>query len=149
MDSVVIKPASTEDESFVMEMMALTMQTWPHFAWYSKEYLIGLVQIEMSLTKNRQTHTLIALLEGTRAGAVWLQQEGESADHGFTVGIAVEPHFQGQGIGTRLLEEALNFCRNDGCRTLNLKVNPNNEGALRLYRRLGFLEVSLEMKMTL
>jgi putative acetyltransferase len=43
-----------------------------------------------------------------------------------------------QGIGTKLLEAALDWARQSEVRKLELHVFPHNEAAIRLYERFGF-----------
>lgn len=52
--------------------------------------------------------------------------------------LAAFPRHRGQGLGTRLLAEAGRLAHASGARGLSLIVASGNEGALRLYRRLGF-----------
>ena len=52
--------------------------------------------------------------------------------------IALRPGFRAQGIGTALLREVLDAGRTLGARRATLEVRASNEGARRLYERLGF-----------
>lgn len=52
--------------------------------------------------------------------------------------FAVAPEYQGQGIGTRLLDRGLAVLARQGYRRVRLEVRESNEAAIRLYRRFGF-----------
>jgi ribosomal protein S18 acetylase RimI-like enzyme len=52
------------------------------------------------------------------------------------VGVTV-PH-RGHGLGTALLLKALHGFQSCGAHRVNLEVTAQNDGAIRLYRRLGF-----------
>jgi ribosomal protein S18 acetylase RimI-like enzyme len=52
--------------------------------------------------------------------------------------IAVAAEFQGVGVGTALLRSALKALQQEGFQEASLTVTSLNEGAVRLYRRLGF-----------
>jgi ribosomal protein S18 acetylase RimI-like enzyme len=52
--------------------------------------------------------------------------------------LAVDPAFQGRGIGARLLAEVERRARARGAAKLTLEVHETNEPAIRLYRRAGF-----------
>ena len=52
--------------------------------------------------------------------------------------VAMRPQFRGRGIGTALLLHVLTEARNLGARRATLEVRASNEGARRLYDRLGF-----------
>jgi ribosomal-protein-alanine N-acetyltransferase len=57
--------------------------------------------------------------------------------------IGVDPGFQGQGIGRRLLNVLLDFAK-DGM--VYLEVRTDNEAAISLYRSRGFVEVGLRKR---
>ncbi|MBI4887191.1 MAG: ribosomal protein S18-alanine N-acetyltransferase [Acidobacteria bacterium] len=52
--------------------------------------------------------------------------------------IALRPERRGQGIGTSLLRQVFAEGRRLGARRATLEVRASNEGARRLYERLGF-----------
>jgi ribosomal protein S18 acetylase RimI-like enzyme len=52
--------------------------------------------------------------------------------------ISVDPDFRGQGIGTMLVRHAEQLARSEGITILTLDVSLKNDGARRLYTRLGF-----------
>jgi len=52
--------------------------------------------------------------------------------------VAMRPGFRAQGIGTALLRRVLAEARQLGARRATLEVRASNEGARRLYERLGF-----------
>ncbi len=141
-----IRAASGEDTPFLVEMLALTLQTQPQFALKSQAEREGLASFEIIGWQPERDFAFVALLEEERAGAVWLHAGGEIGARAFTLGIAVLPLFQRRQIATHLLEHALIFCSQHQGLTLNLKVHPTNEGAIRLYRRFGFEPAMLEMK---
>ncbi len=53
--------------------------------------------------------------------------------------IAVSAHWRNQGIGTRLMNQALEFARHQDAENIYLEVRASNTGAQRFYRRLGFV----------
>ena len=61
-----------------------------------------------------------------------------SSRHVADLGIMVAASHRGQGIGRRLLEEAVGWARVAGIVKLELHVFPWNEPALRLYESFGF-----------
>lgn len=77
-----------------------------------------------------KAETSVACVGGEPAGFISLLGD-------FVGGLFVAPAFQGQGIGRMLIEHAL-------ARTneLSLEVYTANEGAMRFYQRLGFVEQS-------
>lgn len=57
--------------------------------------------------------------------------------------IGVDPAYQGQGVGRRLLDELLDYA-GDG--VVYLEVRTDNEAALGLYRSVGFVQVGLRRR---
>ena len=51
----------------------------------------------------------------------------------------MSPGARGGGVGTKLLEELKLFAAREGFRTIRLDVINTNDGARRLYERLGFI----------
>lgn len=59
----------------------------------------------------------------------------------FIAFIFTRPDRLGTGIASRLIGRICQALAEDGHETIDLWVNPANDRALRLYRRLGFSEV--------
>lgn len=149
MPVVQVNEASRSDWPFLIEMMVLTMRTLPAFASKSEIELESLAQLEASQWQPERDHAFVAWVDEQRAGAIWLHAGGEPQARQFTLGLAVAPRFRRQGLGARLLQHALEFCRANQGYVLNLKVHPSNEAAMRLYRRFGFEVTIVEMKLKL
>lgn len=56
----------------------------------------------------------------------------------YLASVAVNNQFRDKGIGTFILENAKKLAKEEGCRRVVLDVDLENQGALRLYERLGF-----------
>jgi ribosomal protein S18 acetylase RimI-like enzyme len=134
------------DEPFVLEMVVLTLRSLPSLAHLSTFELEGLARLEMGQWQAGRSQTFVAWKATQRVGALWIRASGEPGAWNHSLALAVAPRFQGQGVGTRLLQHALDWSRRHAGYTLSLKVHPSNEAALRLYRRFGFEAELLEMK---
>ena len=55
--------------------------------------------------------------------------------------IAVASEYRSKGVGTQFMEEILQ--RFSDCGFITLEVRKSNEGAIRFYRRFGFVQVGL------
>ncbi|WP_320130312.1 GNAT family protein [uncultured Sphaerochaeta sp.] len=62
--------------------------------------------------------------------------------HGGEIGISVAKDFWGMGIGTKLLDALITWAKRQetGLSKLSLEVRQDNERALNLYRKFGFVE---------
>ena len=58
--------------------------------------------------------------------------------------VAVHPSWQGQGIGSRLMAEAILYFQGVGARHITLNSQEENERAHKLYRRFGFRKAGRE-----
>ncbi|MCR4408474.1 MAG: GNAT family N-acetyltransferase [Anaerolineae bacterium] len=83
----------------------------------------------------RSPYFTVAELDGRIVGYQFNDVDGE---HGHLTRIAVHPDFQGQGIGVRLMAEAIDFFRAAGVRVITLNTQKDNSNAQRLYRWFGF-----------
>jgi putative acetyltransferase len=86
-------------------------------------------------------HGLVACAEAEIVGGVRLvvPERSPSGRHVGRVGIGVHDGWQGRGIGTALLQAAVDLAdRWLNLRRLELTVSADNESALRLYRNWGF-----------
>jgi ribosomal-protein-alanine N-acetyltransferase len=57
--------------------------------------------------------------------------------------IAVAAARQGQGLGTTLLGMLIDEARRRGCRQLDLEVRADNDGAIAMYERHGFVRIGV------
>ncbi len=96
--------------------------------------------------------------DGFLAGATWLvvyrpqenwrpeycatvQGVKERAGVGAVQNLGVVPEHRERGLGTALMLKALEGFRSAGLHHVHLEVTARNEGAVRLYQRLGFNKV--------
>ena len=82
---------------------------------------------------------IVALDREQVVGRLSLSRDPHPASHHVAdLGLMVAESHRRQGIGKRLLEEAVTWARSVGIRKLELHVFPWNESALRLYESFGF-----------
>jgi len=60
----------------------------------------------------------------------------------YVQGIAIEPELRGAGIGSLLMNDIEKRAKASGSSRLSLDVSAKNDGARRLYKRLGMVESS-------
>ncbi len=87
------------------------------------------------------SYTLGAFFDGELIGIVTLVQEmREKQRHRADIyGMFVKSNHQGSGVGKALMSEIINYARNlEGIEKVNLAVVSSNEGAKKLYSKLGF-----------
>ena len=60
--------------------------------------------------------------------------------------IVIKKSFRGNGFSSLLLEELINYSKQNKCSKINLEVSKNNTIALNLYKKFGFTEVGVRKK---
>jgi ribosomal protein S18 acetylase RimI-like enzyme len=85
--------------------------------------------------------TTIVELSGSAVGTLRLSQD---ADDARIYGFAIDPSWQGRGIGRAALGHACEQLRADGAHRIGLEVDVENDRALTLYTSLGFTPISTE-----
>lgn len=85
-------------------------------------------------------HHLVALVDGKLVGQLGLHVfPGPRRRHAATLGMAVHDGWHGKGIGTALMNAALDLADNWlQLKRLELTVFIDNEAAIALYQRMGF-----------
>jgi ribosomal protein S18 acetylase RimI-like enzyme len=84
---------------------------------------------------------LVADVDGVVVGFVTLRPATSLPSNAHVLqiqGLAVDPGYQGRGVGQALLEAAVEEARRRGARKLTLRVLGSNTTARRLYERCGF-----------
>lgn len=110
--------------------------------------------------RNMRGKLLVAVLDGEIVGFVQgviiEHKRGEDAIYDLThaeakegwIGLLfVEPECRGRGIGRSLLDEIKKYFEKSGCTCVKLLVLAENTGAIRVYRKNGFIGHQLEMRM--
>lgn len=122
-------------------------------AYYREDEL----EVTPASTREALKHFLSTQEAGCDLGRIWFLRRGEarigylaltwvySFEYGGRVGavdeLYVVPASRGHGVGGEALAFAERVCKTLGMRGLSLEVEPENEGAARLYRRAGFRDV--------
>ena len=67
-------------------------------------------------------------------------------NEGHITNVAVDPDYQGQGMGRKLMEKLVEAVKPLGVDSMTLEVRPSNTRALALYEKLGFKSVGRRPK---
>lgn len=121
-----------------------------HAIYNSPKAMAGTLQLpypSLALWQKRLTEipagmtSLVAELDGQVVGQLSLQQCPQvRRKHVGTIGMGVHDRFQGQGIGSQLLAAAVDMADNWlNLSRLELEVYTDNQAALALYRKFGFV----------
>ena len=86
----------------------------------------------------------VAIAEGDVIG--WcdiVRSEWPAHAHRGVLGMGLLPSFRSRGIGTSLIRTTLDEARHKGLVRVELTVHADNETAIRLYNKVGFLKEGL------
>lgn len=53
-------------------------------------------------------------------------------------GVAIDSNFHNQGYGTKMMKEIIGFARERGFKRMELSTYVGNDGAIKLYEKMGF-----------
>ncbi|HEX6491715.1 MAG TPA: GNAT family N-acetyltransferase [Gaiellaceae bacterium] len=104
---------------------------------------------EAPIEEKRLSELITASLEGETGTALVAEAEeaivGNLGLHAagpdsVWLGMSVARGWRGRGVGSALLEAALDWACGRGFRQVSLEVFPHNEAAISLYRKFGFVE---------
>ena len=93
--------------------------------------------------KNDAAKYFVALVDGVVAGYVGMWEISGQCD---ITNVAVLPAFRRKGVGKRLIEHLIQYCKNANLSPIFLEVRQSNEPAQSLYSGFGFKEVGTRKK---
>jgi len=87
--------------------------------------------------------TIVAVGDGEVIGSIHVAASG----HGYgEIGMAIAREWRGRGVGSALMEAAIDWARARGLHKLSLGVFAHNAAGLALYRKYGFVEEGRRVK---
>ena len=94
-----------------------------------------------SLRRYDHAAVFVAETEDALVGRLSIGRDPHPASaHVADLGLMVAESHRRRGIGSALLEAAVEWARGAGVRKLELHVFPHNTGAIALYERFGFVQ---------
>lgn len=134
---VEIRPVRPEDAADLYEIamqpaVARTMLFVPSMEFAETEKHVN--------REDPHRHYLAAVVDGRAVGSVNLSHHNRARlTHSGQIGLMVHEAYSGQGIGTRLMNAALDIADNWlGLKRVELGVFTENSAAIHLYEKLGF-----------
>jgi L-amino acid N-acyltransferase YncA len=129
----VVRPARAGDARAMAEIFAAVAQERDGIA---TEPPVDIEERAAVFARGRDT-SLVAVAGGQIVGMVHV----EVSRHGFgELGMLVGHGWRGRGVGSALVQAAIDWAREQGLHKLCLEVFPHNTAAIALYRSAGFAE---------
>ena len=113
----------------------------------NSEFTIGLFDdgLEKYVDKIINTASIISIVKNDiLVGFIAFYDNDPNKDLAFLTMIIVRKEFENSGYGKRLLEFSLNEIKEKGFKRYGLKVHIENNYAIRLYEKYGFVKIERE-----
>ena len=126
MAELILRAYNSSDETAVVELWNRCGLIVP---WNNPQRDIALkieFQPELFLVGESDGKVIATIMAGYEGHRGWLNY------------LAVAPEYQGQGIGRRIVEEAIDRLQATGCPKINLQIRASNQDVIKFYQRLGF-----------
>ena len=150
MGDLEIRPATADD---VPEIVAMLADDPLGAQRESPDDLAPYLAALERLTADPHQHLVVAVREGRVVGTLQLTVVPGLSRRGATRSIieAVRIHAdeRGSGLGTRLIEWAIDASRREGCQLVQLTSDNTRTDAHRFYERLGFTASHVGFKLPL
>jgi len=115
----------------LQQVMAIERENFT-VPWTEKGFLTFLLRYDTLFLVAEEDNQIIGF-----CGIVMVLDEGEITN------VAVSKARQKEGIGKLLVDSMIRLVAELGITLLHLEVRRSNEGAISLYRRIGFTEVGM------
>jgi ribosomal protein S18 acetylase RimI-like enzyme len=126
-----LRPAHEGDREFAWELRRTTMRGYVEQIWGAWDDAAQQARFELAFDGNRPS---IIEIEGRSVGVILVAKRETEV---FVSNIEVAPEFQGQGIGTGVLQAVFAEAASENL-PVRLRVLRSNPRARSLYERLGF-----------
>lgn len=150
MGDLEIRPATTEDVPAIVGMLAddpLGAQR------ESPDDLTPYLTALNRLTADPDQHLVVAVREGHVVGTLQLTivpgLSRKGATRSIIEGVRVHATERGSGLGTQLIEWAIDVSRRENCQLVQLTSDVTRTDAHRFYERLGFTPSHVGFKLQL
>src|SRR5258708_16214683 len=87
--------------------------------------------------------TIVAVGNGALVGSIHVATSGRGFGE---IGMAILREWRGRGVGSALMEAAIEWARERGLHKLSLGVFAHNAAGIALYRKFGFVEEGRRVK---
>lgn len=139
--SIIIEKASSMDAEVMLKYMKQIGGETDNLT-FGAEGLSLTVKEEAAYLKQIQNSKdgviFVAKDNGRIIGDASLNRLPRRMNHRGDFGIAVLKEYWNQGIGNRLLEEVINFAKENSFEVIELQVRSDNTAAIHLYEKFGF-----------
>ena len=133
------QPAAVERELEILFKREDNRHSYLHtFVALADEKIVGILVYYNGEQAKTLDANLVQWLSAKNASNIIIDKEAHEDEY-YVDTICVAPEARGKGIGSLLLQFAIDQTKERGFRKLSLNVETKKEQAIRLYERLGFV----------
>ena len=138
---------STSTLRFVVSDPGKPAYATVNFSAAARTIANGEVTLVIQMTGDAAREVVLSISggsDGVLVGYAGISRLGRMRPYEYEIHtIGVDPEFQGQGIGRRLLDDLLDYASGG---TVFLEVRTDNEPAIALYESVGFVNIGLRKR---
>ena len=140
-----LRNGATGDGKAVLDIFILTHEQTDFLASYADECTMTAEEEDEFLQKQTDSKNaieIVAEINGNIIGMAGIEAMGSKSKmrHRADFGISIDQAYWGLGIGKALTEACIECAREAGYEQLELQVVAENEKAISLYKKVGFIE---------
>lgn len=139
---LILRNATEQDGEMLIQYLKETTEETRYLVREAEEIILTLEQEKAFIECQNDSEgniMLLGFLDGQFVGNCALNGNGEfRLRHRVSLAIALYQKYTSMGIGTAMLETAIDLARQMGYEQLELEVVADNEKAIGLYKKMGF-----------
>ncbi len=144
MDQIVYRNPAAEDAKKIVDFYNYVGGETSFLSFEKDEYPLGVKEQEEDIKglEGNVNNTMLLALDGEEiVGIATIHSSHKiKSRHEGELGIVVAKEYQGQGIGSRLIEMLIDWCKGNGVTTrIRLDTRADNTMAVSLYLKFGFM----------
>ena len=138
MDLTIVSPATCEVAHYEAVCRLMGQLTARSIAFTAEDY--------RQLLESPSSKLLLLLGEGGVVGMLTVgMYASPTGTKAWIEDVVVDESMRGSGLGRRLVEHAIDYCREEGIDTVYLTSNPKRVAANALYQSVGFVRKETNM----
>jgi len=146
---MIIRRIEAEDtEAFLSMLKQLDSET-KNMMYEPRERKTSVDEMKSNILNITASNSLLLVAQDDGRIVGFLSAErgfAKRIKHSAYVVVGVLKDYQGKGVGTKLLQELIDWAKSNNITRLELTVMVNNESAINLYKKMGFKIEGLKEK---
>ncbi|ERJ11712.1 GNAT family N-acetyltransferase [Haloplasma contractile] len=144
-ETVTIRKARKDDAEEILKLVDQVFGESTNFPNTPEEFDITVEQEEEYIEK--MSLFLVAVIDDRMIGSLTLDKGPyKKSHHTALLGITILEGYTSMKIGSKMLEDTIKWCKENGIKKINLEVFETNLRAIGLYRKFGFIEEGRRQK---